>query len=329
MACRPTGRRRSLALAISMMLDPIVRSHLHGLVFAARRLVDGLHAGRHGSVRTGPGVEFYDYRAYCPGDEVSKIDWKLFGRTNRYYIRKHRQFTDLHVYLLVDCTASMDFAAINHGKGATSGSEPVTKIAYAKSLAAAIGYLTVRQHDRVGLGLCSNRLDHHTPPGGTWSHFQKICWTLEQANTASGPGDMSVGLRHTHSLMKRRGVIVLLSDLLEEPGPVLDAMKRLRHDRFEVIVFHLLTRSELDLGSLGDRRVKFVDAEIGHSVSTHVGQIRTRYRQLVTKHLTAIRQGCSRLGVDYSLVTTDRSAVLSLRRYLIRRAMLGGDTRRV
>jgi uncharacterized protein (DUF58 family) len=297
-------------------------AHLRGLVFTARRLVDGLYAGRHGSPRTGQGSDFHDYRAYCPGDDTSSVDWKLFGRTNRYYVRRHRHLSDLQVYLMVDCPASMDFAGLD-GRGAPLQSpDTPTKLSYAKTLAAAIAYLTVRQGDRVGVGLFTDKLDHHLPPGGTPAHLERLCVALEQAPPGPGQGDVNHALRQAHRLTRRRGLYVLVSDLLDEPGPLFDGLGLLRHDGSEVIVLQVLTPTELDLPALGGQRLRLIDAETHRSVTADVPTARRQYAQAVSEHLAILRRGCASQGVDYNLATTDTPATRSLRRYLVRRASM-------
>lgn len=295
-------------------------SRLSGLMFTARKLVDGLYSGHHRSTRHGAGLEFRDYRAYCPGDDVTKIDWKLFGRTDRYYLRRHVRPTDLQIYLLVDRTASMDFASLRPRVDPA----PPTKLQWAATLAAAIAFLAIRQHDRAGLGLFSDRLDLHMAPSGTWSGLRKICFELERVRAGCGIGDVATSIRHAHATMKRGGLMVLVSDLLDEPNRTLEQLARLRHNRFDVIVFQVLGPDELDLAGAGHRRLKLVDGETRRSVRTHPLQIRERYGQLVSQHITAFHHRCTGLGIDHNLATTDRTPIQMLRRYLVHRSRAHG-----
>ena len=301
---------------------------LQGLVFVAKRLVEGLYAGGHATPQSGPGIEFHDYRSYSPGDNPSSIDWKLYGRTDRLYLRRFKWFTDLHAMVMVDCSASMNFAALEAGGRTSPSSQTRTKLHYAQTLAAAIAFLTVRQADRVGVGLYSDKLIRHMPVGGTWSHLMNICQMIEQSGHVQGVGDAASGLLHAHALMRRsgrhRGVVVLISDLLGEPSALFDGLNRLRHDRFEAIVFQVLTPQELDLAGLGRSRLQLVDLETRKQVSTHIGQIQQRYTQLMTEHLATLRRGCLNRGVDYNLLTTDQPVIDALRRYVVRRASLRG-----
>lgn len=289
-------------------------------MLTARQLLEGLYAGHHGSLRPGAGLDFYDYRAYCPGDEVAQIDWKLFGRTNRYYLRQHRQPSDLHVYVMVDRTASMNFTGLNCCDKPPLDPTVPTKFAYAKILAAAIAMLTIGQNDRVGLGLFSRQIDHHTPVGNSWAHLQEVCRALEQTKTALGPGHLAGALKQASGLMRRRGLIILIADLLDEPESLFDGLNRLRHDQLDVIVFQILTQQELNLTRFGSQQLQLTDAETHQSIAVNLQQVSRRYNGLMSQHLAAMRHVCKRLGIDHNLLTTDQPAIEALRQYLVRRA---------
>lgn len=288
-------------------------------MFTARRLVDGLYAGHHASTRHGPGLEFHDYRPYCPGDDPSKIDWKLFGRTDRYYLRRHRQHTDQQVYLLLDATASMDFASPQKPHAPHA---PVTKLAYAQTLAAAIAFLTIRQGDRVGLGTYADKLLQHLPPAGTWSHLQDLCQTLQRTQAVTTTPNARAAVKQAHRLLSRRALVVLISDLIDEPAPLFDALSLLRHDRFEVIVFQVLTTHELDPTHWGDHPLQLTDPETNQSVTTHPRETRDRYTQHLSQHISAVHRACAARSIDHNLVTTDQPIPAVLQRYLTRRAAI-------
>jgi uncharacterized protein (DUF58 family) len=302
------------------MIDRVSWSKLGGLVFVARRLVEGLWAGRHTSARVGTGLEFHDYRSYSAGDDVTGIDWKLYARTDRYFVRRHRQLTDLHAYLMVDCSASMNFAGLDRRGRPILGPQATTKLTYASSLAAAIAYLAIRQSDRAGLGVYADHLLQHLPPGGTWSHLQRLCTTLEHAAPAVGPGNTALSLQQAHALMRRRGLVVLIGDLLDEPAGLMQGLSRFRHDHFEVIVFQVLTPQELDLSGLGRLQLQMVDAETRRKTPADIAKVRRGYAQQMEQHLAALRRGCAAQGVDYNLLTTDQPVAGALRRYLALRS---------
>ncbi|XAM00726.1 DUF58 domain-containing protein [Phycisphaeraceae bacterium D3-23] len=223
---------------------------LDGLMLAARQLVDGLYAGRHASPTRGTGAEFHDYRPYTPGDDLRAIDWKLYGRTDRYYLKRFRQETDLNLHLAVDGSASMAFAALDPKRG----KQPLpTKLDTAKRLAAALALLAVRQGDRAGLCVFDTQLRCHHPASGSMRQLQTMTADLEQTTPAKGPADLGASLQQLGATLGRRGVVAVVSDLLDEPDGLLRSIDRLRHAGSEVVVFQVLTPDELDLGGAGER----------------------------------------------------------------------------
>ena len=297
-------------------------ARLGGLMFTARRLVDGLYVGAHPSPRSGPGTEFHDYRPYVPGDDPGAVDWKLFGRTDRHYIRRYQRYTDLNLYLMVDVSASMNFASLGpRGRPLQSDIAP-TKLDYARQLAAAIAMLTIRQSDRVGIGLFDSTLRAHLPVGGTWNHLQRVIAAAEAAEPGVGPGDVGASLRQVFPLLRRRTLLVLISDLLDDPtaaGGLFDGLARIRHARSEVTVFQILSPQELNLQAIGPSRLQLVDAETRRQVATHVPTVASRYASLMRQHLDQIRRGCAARGADHQLLSTSQPMVESLRAYLARR----------
>lgn len=305
------------------MLDTSDWSRLAGLMFTAGRLVEGLYPGRHGSPRAGTGLEFYDYRPYCLGDEPADIDWKLYGRTDRYYVRRHQLHCDLRVYLMVDHTASMNFAGLDQRGQEIVGTQAMTKLRYAQTLAAAIAFLTLRQNDRAGLGTFTDHLTTHLPPSGTWAHLQQICSQLEHITPGHGHGNLGASLKQAHALMRPRSVVVVISDLLDETGPLLENLSRMRHDRLDVIVFQVLTPQEMDLTTLTAQRLRMVDAETGRSIGVYTPGVQTDYNRNLSRHLDVIQKSCQSQGIDYNLVTTSQPAIDALRRYLAQRNTIG------
>ena len=304
-------------------------SRLGGLFFAARRLVDGLYPGLHPSLQRGAGLEFLDYRCYCPGDDPKDIDWKLFGRTDRLYRRQYQQWSQMHLHILVDRTASMAFPPVadsqdhppnsssQHQSQMTSSrlhepsfltSAHFSKFDYARLLAATIARLAVRQGDRVSTGLFTDRVTDYTPLGGSMEHLQQLCWMLESVlPTDSGLGDLASSVAHAQRLARRRGLFVIISDLLDDPALLIDALDRLRHHRSDAIVFQVLCREELDLvGPLfRGASLRLTDLESRQSLATVPKQIRHRYVQLITQHIETVRQVCRVRGVDHRLVATN------------------------
>jgi uncharacterized protein (DUF58 family) len=300
------------------MLDLSNWSQLGGLIFAARRLVEGLWAGRHPSIRQGSGLDFHDYRIYTPGDDPAQVDWKLFGRTDRYFVRRYQQQTDLNATILVDCSASMDFAKLDPAGRSLRGAKVMSKLRCAQLLAAAIAFLTIRQGDRAGVGLFADKLIEHIPPASTWAHLKRLCSVLERAQPR-GQGDLGAALRQAHALRSRRGLLVILSDLLDEPQPFFDGLSRFRHDHFDVIVFQILSQQELRLAGIENARLQLIDSETKQRLPSDLRLVSDRYRQLMQDHLAALRRGCQARRVDHNLVLLDEPATAALRRYVQRR----------
>jgi len=298
--------------------DPI--AGIDGLIFAARQLVDGLYTGRHASPLRGTGVEFHDYRPYTAGDDLRTIDWKLFGRTDRYYLKRYRRETDLNLHVAVDGSASMGFACLDeHRVRRTS-----TKFYTAQLLAASLVTLAVRQGDRAGLAVFDRKLRCLHPPTGSPRLVQSMIAELEQAEPSTGQADLASSLvQLSHTLKTRKAAIAVISDLLDEPEPMLQAFDRLRFAGHEVLVFQVLAPDELALPD-SPRGLFMRDLEQGPPVNTNPRMVARRYRELMQQHLDQVQRSLSARGIDHVLVNTAQPLLPALRQYLIRRAARGG-----
>lgn len=293
--------------------DPI--AGLDGLYFAAKRLVDGLYTGRHTSPLRGSGIEFHDYRPYSPGDDLRSIDWKRYGRTNRYYLKRYRRETDLNLFVAVDGSASMSFATLEGDKN-----KAPTKFAIAQQLAAALTTLAIRQGDRAGLTIFDKQLRCMHPATGSPRRLQAMIADLEQAQPASGPADLSACLiQLAQQLGSRKAAIAVISDLLDTPDPLLSAIDRLRFAGHEVLVFQVLSPDELALPDAA-KGLRMIDPELGPSVQTSPRQVARQYQLLMKQHLDHLRQAFNARGVDDVLVNTGEPLIGVLRQYLMRRA---------
>lgn len=295
-------------------------------MFTARRLVDGLYAGRHLSPQSGMGLDFHDYRQYAPGDNLADLDWKLLGRTDRCYVRRYRRQTDLQVYIMLDATASMSFRGLNqHGSPLPVASHP-SKYEAGALLAAAIAFLTLRQSDRAGLGIFTRKLVKHLPPAGTPSHMQQVCAALEKRLPPPGPGDLAGSLKQAQGVLRRRGLFVLIADLLDEPAAFFQGLAPLRHAGHEVIVLQMLTDQERDLSKISTHSssgsLKLVDLETHQTQPTQLRKVSGEYAMLMEDHIHQLRQGCSARGIDHQLVCTTDAPIDALRQYLGRRAAI-------
>ncbi|MBX2852097.1 MAG: DUF58 domain-containing protein [Phycisphaeraceae bacterium] len=294
--------------------DPI--AGLDGLYFAAKQLVDGLYTGRHASPLRGSGIEFHDYRPYTPGDDLRSIDWKRYGRTDRYYLKRYRRETDLNLHVMVDGSASMDFAGL---KGKPQANQ-ATKFAVAQQLAAALTTLSIRQGDRAALGVFDKRLRCLHPPTGSLRQLQIMLADLEQAEPASGQADLAGSLEQlAHTLRGHKAAIAVVSDLLDETEPMLDVFDRLRFAGHEIVVFQVLTPDERALPT-ESRGLRMIDPEAGPAVNTRPQQVAASYQQLIEAHLSTLRRSLAARGMDHVLVDTTEPLIAVLRWYLQQRA---------
>ncbi|MEO0475666.1 MAG: DUF58 domain-containing protein [Planctomycetota bacterium] len=294
--------------------DPI--AGLDGLYFAAKQLVDGLYTGRHASPLRGSGIEFHDYRPYTPGDDLREIDWKRYGRTDRYYLKRYRRETDLNLHVLVDGSASMDFS----GLSPKPTSSAPTKFAVAQQLAAALTTLATRQGDRAGLGVFDKKLRCLHPPTGSLRQLQVMLAELEQCEPAQGEADLAGSLEQlAHTLRGHKAAIAVVSDLLDEVEPILDVFDRLRFAGHEVLVFQVLTPDELALPS-ETRGLRMIDPEAGSAVNTRPQEVAASYHNLIQAHLGTLRRSLAARGMDHRLVNTSEPLIAVLCRYLQQRA---------
>jgi len=318
-------------------------SELHGLrrlQFAARQRVKGAYAGRHASSRRGDSVEFTDYRQYMPGDDVSHIDWKVYGRSDKLLIKRFEHHTDMNVHLLVDGSASMAYAGELTGDSPSNGDSTPGRIAQlaqrlckrrarpgfrnlskydqACLIGAAIAFLTIQQQDRAGITVAQGGLDRPTRPGGGFRHLSALMRPLEQ-HSPTGEADLGEALNQYAERTKDRGVLVVCSDLLEEREPILKGLTRFKHAGSDVIVFHILHQHELRLPQeLSD--AQFRDSETGRRLRLNISDVRQAYEQRMHEFIQGWHRDLWTRGMDYNLVTTDQPYQKALERYLVSRA---------
>lgn len=286
-------------------LDPRVLSRLLSLSLEARSPMEGTVSGRHQSPHRGSSVEFAEYRKYVPGDDVRHLDWRVYARTDRFYMKEFEADTNLRCYLVLDASGSMNYQA-EHG----------TKFGYARKLAAALAYLAMHQGDAVGLACCSAELVRDIPPRRNAAHLQNIYRVLAET-TPSGTTGLVAGLHQIAERIRRRALVLVFSDLFAEPGELLRCFQHLRFRKHDVAVFHLLDRTELEFGF--DRPTRFVDLEDGSTVLVEPSLIREQYQAAVHAYLERLRDGCRENRVDYRLVTTDRDVERVLADFLLAR----------
>ncbi len=288
------------------LVDPVFYSRLESIELRARSIVAGSMHGLHRSPYLGISVEFATHREYAPGDDLRHLNWKLYARHDRLYIKEYDADTNLNLYLLVDASASMGCA--NAGR---------TKLHYAASLAAALAHLAIKQRDAVGLTLFADTIVAHSPPRTRASQLDEILAMLGGVRLSPAT-DTEKALHQAAGLAGRRGLVVLLSDLFGDVDKIVSALDHLRHLNHEVIIFHIMDPVERDLSL--DGNIRFHDLESGETLTTQAEGVRDAYRQAVNDWRDQIEVECRKRAIDrVELVTTDPPDQ-ALVDYLVKRA---------
>ncbi len=294
-------------LSAEQYLLPDVARRVGRLDLKAKFIVEGFLAGLHDSPYRGYSLEFSEHRRYTPGDDPKDLDWTAWAKTDRLYVRTYRAETDLAAYLLVDTSRSMAYAGQDGG---------VTKLEYATSLAAALGYLLVRQHDTVGLGLVGSGLNRFLRPRGGRRQLVRVLTELARAG-GRGPTGLAAGLEAVARRVRRRSLMIVLSDLVDDLGPVANSLKHLAHRGHDIIVFQILDASERELATGGP--VIFEDPETGVRVVTDADDIRGAYRNRIAQFVGWCEQSVRGLGGDFASMTTRPPFDRALARFLAER----------
>ncbi|MFC1746724.1 DUF58 domain-containing protein [Candidatus Neomarinimicrobiota bacterium] len=290
-------------------LNPEIVSRLDNLSLRARLVVEGFIVGLHRSPYHGFSVEFAEHRAYGSGDEIRHVDWKLFGKTDRYYVKQFEEETNLKSYLIMDQSKSM---------GYTSGT--ISKLTYAQTLSAALAYLMLKQSDAIGLALFDSELRHFIPARAKPSHLNTILGRM--SDIQPGPETtIAPTLHHLAETIVKRGLMIVISDFFDDPDSVLMGLKHLRHRKHEVIVFHILDREELEFNF--STRTRFRDMESGQVLTTEPWHLRGDYRKAIEKFIGDFRIKCRQQNIDYVQITTDEPLDRALSEYLLKRHHVG------
>jgi uncharacterized protein (DUF58 family) len=286
-------------------LDPAVLARLGTLELKARAVVEGLLSGLHRSPFKGFSVEFAEYRQYLPGDDLSTIDWKVYARTDRHYVKKFEEETNLNCHLLLDVSASMAY-----------GSHGVTKLQYGSMLAASLAYLMHRQRDAVGLTTFDETIVTMMPPSARPSHLRSLLVALDR----TAVGRRSDVLKPLHLLaegINKRGLIVFISDLLDEPERIVEGLRHFRFRGTEVVVFHLLDPAEMTFPF--ERAARFRDMELGDEVVAVPSVVRQGYLDALNGAIDRFKRELRSEGIDYCVVDTSTPLELALTSYLATR----------
>ena len=284
------------------LFDPAALATLGHIEVVARWIVDGFLSGLHRSPRKGFSVEFADYRPYQPGDDLRYVDWKIAARADRWVVKQYEEETNLRASLVLDVSRSMEW------KG---DALRLTKRVYAEQLAAAMALLLLRQRDAVGLIRFDNVVRSSVRPSARSTQWRRIVGAL--AEPAGGrASDLATALQQAARLVTRRGMVLLVSDLLVDPEPVLTALRGLRAAGHDVIVFHVMDPAERDFGLIGE--AQYTDPETSLAVAAAAVDVRDAYRETVTEVLAEWRDALAAMGAAHELVLTDQPYTVPLRR---------------
>jgi uncharacterized protein (DUF58 family) len=294
------------AIPGARFVDPRVLARIGNLELVSRSVVDGFINGLHRSPYFGASVDFAEHRGYVPGDDIRRVDWRLYARTDRYYIKEYEADSNANFAVLLDVSKSMGF-----------GSGGMTKLDYARMLAGCLTYLVHRQRDRVGLVAFDQEIVEHVPCSA--KHMEVVLHVLERLSPAR-PGKLRPPLHKMAEHFGRRSVLVLISDLYEEPDAVLEAIGPLRFRGNDLIVFHVLDRAELDFEFTDPSA--FEDLESGEQIPVVPDALASQYREMVRAHTTALAERCSANRVDYALLNTSKPLDHALFTYLSTRERL-------
>ncbi len=286
------------------LLKPEVIEKIGSLNLRAKIIVEGFFAGLHQSPFHGFSLEFQEHRPYYPGDPINKIDWKLYGRTDRYYLKKYQAETNLSAYLLIDKSNSMGFG------------DKITKFHYARTLAASLAYLLLHQNDSVGLVLFDSDIEVFIPSKSRLTHLKLLLKTLTKSEPSEKTSITNAAI-NLASLIRKRNLIIVLSDLLEDPEEVIRALKLLKARKNEVIVFHILDPDELNF-EFGKESL-FRDMEDGSKIPVNPQNVRELYEERFNRFLARYRLGFASNRIDYSLISTVTPYYKALSEYLIKR----------
>ena len=313
----PSGTSRE-----SRFLDLPALAALAHMRFTTRYRIEGVYSGRHQSRRQGSAGEFVDYREYSEGEDLRRLDWKVLGRSGRAYVRLYQDETNLVALLALDTSGSMAFRgygfARDHTRQSTApGRAAESKIEYAQYLATAFAHVIARGQDQVGLALVGQSLDELIPPGGTTSHLARLYAAIENLQTKPTT-KMAAGLRQLFERANRCGVLVVVSDFLQDDmDEVFAVLRMFRHRRWEVVVLHLVHPDEERLPD--GTAYRFCGLEDDGEIAASPGEVRSAYEQRFAAHRGAVRTLALAGDCDYHLVSTDIDYLQTVRRFLVAR----------
>lgn len=291
--------------ASNRFIDPKTLAGLKSLSLVAKAVVEGFIAGLHRSPFHGFSLEFSEYREYSPGDDIRRVDWKVYARSDRFYVKKFEGDTNARIFILVDASASMGFA-----------SQQLSKLDYARFLAASLSHLATRQGDAVSLISFDSEIRKYLPPSNRPGQFNSILHYLE-AMKPSGETNLEAVLDSLARLIRNRSMVVLISDLYHDANSLAKALRFFHHRGNDLILFHLLDPMEIELPFDGISTLQ--DLETGEQIPFSSEQSRHVYLQELEDHMRTLKKECQNVRIDYELLSTEKPLDLALNRYLATR----------
>ncbi len=288
-------------------LKPAILSKISNMELRARTVVEGFISGLHRSPYRGFSVEFAEYREYTPGDDTRFIDWKVYARSDRYYLKQFEEETNLSCHILLDVSASMNYC-----------SNGLTKLEYASYLAASLGYLIFQQRDSVGLLTFDQKIKQFIPSRNKKGHLFSILSYLE--NLEGGhQTEISIPLHHLAEKLNKKGMVILISDLLDDPDSVLKGLQHFRFKGHDVIIFHIMDETELTFPF--NTATRFLDMEGAAQFETVPSLVRETYLKNLNAHIEQYKKECGRLKIDYQILNTSKPLDFALFSFLAYRSI--------
>lgn len=295
---------------LSRFLNPVALAKLGNISLLARLVVEGFITGLHHSPYKGFSVEFAEHKQYTPGDDLKHIDWKVYAKSNKYYLKQYEEETNLRSTIILDTSASMSFSS---GK--------VSKLEYGCYLTGCLAYMMIRQQDSVGFVSYSENVDNYIPPKSSPKHLKAIVSRLERVLPGANKTRSSNVLHDLAERVKKRGLIILISDLLDDPGEIMKGLIHFRHKKHELIVFHVLDENEINFNY--DEMAVFRDLEEHTRIQVDPRTIRQNYLKLLNEFISKLKRECGENNIDYVLVDTSKPFDEILLSYLSKRIRMG------
>ncbi len=295
---------------IKNYLDPSFVSKIKSLELKAKTVVEGFKVGLHKSPYHGFSVEFSEHKPYMQGDPIKNIDWKIYGKSDKFFIKQFEEETNLICHILLDVSASMDY----------KHQAQLTKLEYGTTLAASLSYLMIQQQDAVGMSFYSDKIEKYLPPKATRVYLHTILSLLQNVNQNGNKTETAVCLNSIAQKIKKRGLVIIISDFFDDVGKVISALKHFKYKKNEVIVFQILDPIEKSF-AFGNDAI-FVDKETSEEITTQPYQIQKAYQSAMNDYLTKLKSECLNNKIEYNLIDTTTSFDKALFSYFKKRVRM-------